>query len=769
MLRSSSAYRRKRSNRVAPSSESSRPQSAPQSRNGSAYFIDENEVNSNNSLTKSKRTVSEVVVQYTGGQAATRQSGDKLIARLLEARRTQKRHFLPVKDAWSPSPSLKIGSLSSQKPPRPSSTDSNGSSAADSAVTLVSPVEEELPTHRTHFEGSNRRLHRASSAPVGAMRTTAWHGSAPIVLATGTYNDPNKGASPLLISELQNPTQEVGHRERLNLSRRGLQTCPPLTGDSGLRLLNYQYNAIRKIENLGHLVYLNFLDFYNNQLEHISGLENLRNLRVLMLGQNKIRKIEGLDRLTKLDVLDLHGNEISKIENLCSLTELRVLNLEGNRIVEVNDLSELRSLTELNVKRNKVRSVTSIGRLPMLRRVILSHNSIATVDAICDLFGSTSTQELWLDCNPLSVENSHRMFVVDSMRGLKVLDGKRVSEEERKYAAKVAKRELERRREMERALLEKQERERALSCIRTKWAKEGAASFDLEDCVPGATLTHCGIILAPRPPSSRPSSASKGRTLSRPKHAKLLGSEEMRMFDGDGCYVEFQEGELRIYGDALSILDKFEAGSISTIRFTYISFAKLSRALFKLRRFHNLRTLILSCNNLRRLKQINSLSVLSDIEVLDIAPDQNPLVTMPLFRIYLIYCMRHKPLLHLCGQEVSAAQRREAEAFFGTLHRVVGSLPTYNLHQSYAQDNPAIRVSASQADSVREEVQPCSGRSVTAKYHKPLAQRIAREMIENGMRKHLQIRYFDYLWPALVQEACRAELAALQIDGDGVC
>lgn len=63
--------------------------------------------------------------------------------------------------------------------------------------------------------------------------------------------------------------------------------CPVLEGEDSVRLLNFQHNFIKKMENLSQLKRLIFLDFYDNHLEKISGLSALTSLRVLMLGKNR--------------------------------------------------------------------------------------------------------------------------------------------------------------------------------------------------------------------------------------------------------------------------------------------------------------------------------------------------------------------------------------------------------------------------------------------------------------------------------------------------
>ncbi len=103
-----------------------------------------------------------------------------------------------------------------------------------------------------------------------------------------------------------------------------------LDQEQRLRLLNFQNNNIRLIQNLENLPNLIFLDLYNNKLVSLEGpLSTIRGLRVLMAGKNKIGNISNLSFLKKLDVLDLHSNDIQVIEGLDKLHDLRVLNLAG--------------------------------------------------------------------------------------------------------------------------------------------------------------------------------------------------------------------------------------------------------------------------------------------------------------------------------------------------------------------------------------------------------------------------------------------------------
>ncbi len=103
-----------------------------------------------------------------------------------------------------------------------------------------------------------------------------------------------------------------------------------LEHEQRLRLLNFQNNNIKAIQNLENLPNLIFLDLYNNRLTSLEGpLATIRGLRVLMAGKNRIGAISNLTHLRKLDVLDLHSNDIRVVEGLDGLTDLRVLNLAG--------------------------------------------------------------------------------------------------------------------------------------------------------------------------------------------------------------------------------------------------------------------------------------------------------------------------------------------------------------------------------------------------------------------------------------------------------
>ena len=281
--------------------------------------------------------------------------------------------------------------------------------------------------------------------------------------AAGGGGSSSQNHQPLVVCRSKD--EKFANPERLNLDRRKLTSCPVLEGEERLRLLNYQNNLITKVENLDNLPNLIFLDLYNNQLKQISALTMVTTLRVLMLGKNHLDRIEGLESLTRLDVLDLHSNNISEVEKLSHLPELRVLNLAGNQIATVRNLEGLVSLTELNLRRNQISQVLSLEVLPNLQRVFISNNLLASFESLQCLFMTKNLLELALDNNPVSLEAGYRQVVLDNLKGLRHLDLKRVTDEERRLASLQARKVEERiQNEMRREKAQEQRQEALRAC-----------------------------------------------------------------------------------------------------------------------------------------------------------------------------------------------------------------------------------------------------------------------------------------------------------------
>ncbi|XP_076465763.1 leucine-rich repeat-containing protein 49-like isoform X2 [Babylonia areolata] len=530
------------------------------------------------------------------------------------------------------------------------------------------------------------------------------------------------------------PEERAANPDRLNLDRRKLTVCPILEGEDQLRLLNYQHNTITRIQHLTSLRRLIFLDLYDNQIEQVDGLSFLRSLRVLMLGKNRIKKIENLDALVKLDVLDLHGNQISSIENLKHLTELRVLNLAGNHITTVDNLTGIDALAELNLRRNKIRTVSDIDTLPNLQRLFLSFNEISSFEDVQCLGDSSSLSEICLDGNPLAQDPAYKQVVLRNMQQLKQLDMRRVTEEERRLALVMARKEEEKRRELNKVAILKERRRLAINNAKRQWETmqgslmsrtgkmvrapelySGARMGSLSPAAPGgdpfsAPFPHDDdtelVSVTSDRRASRPGSAHSNLTdmsqdsvrdpdpsrLAHRRSESKSATKETILFGGDTVenmhmVAELEEDTLNIYGPlALAAFDRAwglqAASAVTTIVFKFVDFDEICKHIHKVRtRFPNTQNLIFGNTNVHSLQQISALSVVRSLEQLTIELDGNPVTKFTLWRLFTLHRLSHFNLKKINGVEVSTADIINAERLFGPVTQVVMSqLTQLRLH-----------------------------------------------------------------------------------------
>ncbi|KAH9494929.1 Leucine-rich repeat-containing protein 49 [Bulinus truncatus] len=524
--------------------------------------------------------------------------------------------------------------------------------------------------------------------------------------------------------------ERASNPDKLNLDRRKLTMCPILEGEEQLRLLNYQHNFITHIQNLSSLKRLIFLDLYDNRIEEISGLSALKSLRVLMLGKNRIKKIENLDTLIKLDVLDLHGNQISKVENLKHLTELRVLNLAGNNISYVDELAGIDSLAELNLRRNKIQSVSEIDLLPNLQRLFLSFNEISSFEDVQCLGESSSIAEISFDGNPIALDVNYKQIILRHMHQLKLLDMKRVTEDERRQALVMVKKDEEKRREMNRIAMLKEKRRLAINNAKRQWETMQGSMMSrtsrltkINGSMPELFASHIGSIpnsetsiltitdtdgldiesLTSGDLGSRPESAhsnlvdvldenARNKNLKRfqPRDAgKDLNTtltQTTVMDEGLNMLEQIEGDTLSLYG--VQSLDAFErnwgyqsAGAVNTIVFKFIDFDAIVKYLPKVRaRFPATQTLVFTSTNIHSLQQINALSLVRRLDNLTIDLDGNPVTKFTLWRMYTVFRLAHFALKKINDIEVSSSDIVNAEKLFGPLSQVATShLPQYRL------------------------------------------------------------------------------------------
>ncbi|XP_054892995.1 leucine-rich repeat-containing protein 49 isoform X2 [Poeciliopsis prolifica] len=492
--------------------------------------------------------------------------------------------------------------------------------------------------------------------------------------------------------------------QRIDLDRRCLEEFPQMGFIEELQLLNLQHNLITSIQHLSHLQQLTVLNLHDNQISDMNGIENLSSLRVLMLGKNRIHKICCLERLYKLSILDLHDNQIRKIENISHLSELQVLNLSSNRISSVENLQSLSSLTELNLQYNCISVVTEVDRLASLQRLFLSCNNIHSFDQLACLGESQSISELTLDGNPVALETWYKQAVLRCVLHLRQLDMKRITDEDRRMAGVLTRKEEEKKKESHKQTIHKEKRRLAIRNAAQQW--EGVkACLELpptngskEDISPENSPAHSpaqtnGLAQETSPEEPRRISPGSGperpenrlRTNSRPnspRDPKLVetGSGNVQSLSlSDSHLAELDGDTLRLFGlGALEALERGwgvqTAGAVTVIAFRFINFDAIVPTLPRIRvKFPNLSHLIFLETNISRLPQLAALAQVRRLDQLTIHPEGNPVISLALWRSFIIYRLYHFNLQKINGQEVTMNDVIAAERVFGTLGHIAAT------------------------------------------------------------------------------------------------
>jgi hypothetical protein len=182
--------------------------------------------------------------------------------------------------------------------------------------------------------------------------------------------------------------------------------------DNGQERINLNRKNLYSCVHISGEERVRLLNYQNNFISRIECLSNFRNLIFLDFFNNNIERIQGLDNLNSLRVLMLGRNKITKIEGLSFISKLDVLDLHDNEITEI-DIS--------------------------------------------------------FEKNPISVVPLYRPTVIFKFRYIKILDGHRVSEEEKRLSYKITKKEEEKRKENERITQKNEEKKKSINNIQEIW------------------------------------------------------------------------------------------------------------------------------------------------------------------------------------------------------------------------------------------------------------------------------------------------------------
>lgn len=132
--------------------------------------------------------------------------------------------------------------------------------------------------------------------------------------------------------------------------------------------------------------------------------------------------------------LDLRGNKIAVIENLgATEDQFDTIDLSDNEIVKLENVPYLNRLGTLLINNNRITRINpNIGEfLPKLHTLILTNNRIVNLVEIDPLASLPKLQFLSLLDNNITKKANYRLYVINKLKSLRVLDFKKVKNKER--------------------------------------------------------------------------------------------------------------------------------------------------------------------------------------------------------------------------------------------------------------------------------------------------------------------------------------------------
>ncbi|WVZ61300.1 hypothetical protein U9M48_011201 [Paspalum notatum var. saurae] len=136
--------------------------------------------------------------------------------------------------------------------------------------------------------------------------------------------------------------------------------------------------------------------------------------------------------------LDLRGNKIAVIENLgATEDQFDTIDLSDNEIVKLENFPYLNRLGTLLVNNNRITRINpNLGEfLPKLHTLVLTNNRLTNLAEIDPLASLPKLQFLSLLDNTVTKQPDYRLYVIHKLKHLRLLDFKKVKQQERAAAA----------------------------------------------------------------------------------------------------------------------------------------------------------------------------------------------------------------------------------------------------------------------------------------------------------------------------------------------
>lgn len=132
--------------------------------------------------------------------------------------------------------------------------------------------------------------------------------------------------------------------------------------------------------------------------------------------------------------LDLRGNKIAVIENVgATEDQFDTFDLSDNEIVKLENFPHLNRLGTLLINNNRITRINpNIGEfLPKLHTLILTNNRLVNLVEIDPLASLPNLKVLSLLDNSITKKPNYRLYVIHRLKGLRLLDFRKVKHKER--------------------------------------------------------------------------------------------------------------------------------------------------------------------------------------------------------------------------------------------------------------------------------------------------------------------------------------------------
>ena len=169
--------------------------------------------------------------------------------------------------------------------------------------------------------------------------------------------------------------------------RNRIDDLSPLSGMTGLKVLNLARVGAQDLSPLAGLTHLQHLDVGFNGVKDLSPVAAMSQLETLIAPDNYIDDLSGLDGVGTLKELDLSDNRITDIWQLAGLTNLGRLNISHNEIGELSALTGLASLERLEIKNVGITEIPPVDGLGALKYLDIGRNEIADLSPLSGLNG----------------------------------------------------------------------------------------------------------------------------------------------------------------------------------------------------------------------------------------------------------------------------------------------------------------------------------------------------------------------------------------------